>query len=253
MSRNPTPVLRPEKGRSLRRLGLRSFYALLVLAGLYVATLLYPQLFFDWVRGGAAIELRSDEPIPDSALTVLAGAEAKVRRSALFDPKRVYPVHVCNSGWRWSYFSGFDGRSRAFETFMGRAVFTRRARWSQNQLTGADGSDGPRPLDAYIAHEVTHMMVSDHLGILSTRRLPVWLREGYAEYVARRGTFDYEATRARLLAGDDELVSRLRDPYLKYLLLVTHLLEREGWSERALLRDPPKVADVEARVRSGAR
>ena len=69
-------------------------------------------------------------------------------------------------------------------------MFTRAARWDRDQLAGPDESDGPRPLHEYIAHEVTHMMVEDRIGIMASRRLPVWLREGYAEYVARSDSFD---------------------------------------------------------------
>jgi hypothetical protein len=183
---------------------------------------------------------------------VVARAEAKIQSSALFDSQRVYPVYVCNSTWRWNYFSGFNGQSRAFETFMGRAAFTRRARWDANQLVGPDGSDGARPLDAYIAHEIAHMMVADHLGALGAGRLPKWVSEGYAEYVARRDTFNYDEARSRLLAGDEAFVTRRRDRYLKYLLFATHLLDREGWSVRRLLHDPPNADDVEARIRAGA-
>jgi len=180
---------------------------LLVAGGLYIVTLLHPQLFFRWARAGAAIQVRSDQPIPNSAMVVVARAEAKIQSSALFDSQRVYPVYVCNSTWRWNYFSGFNGQSRAFETFMGRAAFTRRARWDANQLVGPDGSDGARPLDVYIAHEIAHMMVADHLGAFGAGRLPSWVSEGYAEYVARRDTFNYDEARLRLLAGDEDFVT----------------------------------------------
>jgi hypothetical protein len=132
---------------------------MLLLAVLYVATLLYPQLFFSWAYNGASIQVRSDESIPESAAAVIELAESRIRRSPFFDSARTYPVYVCNARWRWNYFSGFDGRSRAFQTPLGRAVFTRPARWDENQLAGPDGADGPRTLDLYIAHEVTHTMV----------------------------------------------------------------------------------------------
>lgn len=234
--------------RPWRRWLLRGGAGLLVPAALYLATLLRPQMFFSWAHEGAAIRVLSDEPIPESAAEVVALAESRIHRSPLFDPARSYPVYVCNARWRWNYFSGFEDRSRGFQTPLGRAVFVRPAHWDTNQLAGPDGRDGPRSLDVYIAHEVTHMMVADHLGLLASRRLPVWLREGYAEYVARHDTFDYASTRARLIAGDEELGAR--DRYWKYLLLVTHLLDREGLSVRAVLSAPPDPDEVEARVRA---
>lgn len=236
--------------RRLTRWLQRGGIAALSLAGLYLATLLRPQLFFSSTLDGAAIHVGSDEPIPESAAQVMAIAEARIGRSPLFDPTRTYPVYVCNARWRWNYFSGFDGRSRGFQTPLGRASFMRSARWDTNQLAGPDGRDGPRPLDMYIAHEVTHRMVADHIGLIAANRLPVWLREGYAEYVARYDTFDYETTRARFLAGDETLGRS--DRYWKYLLLVTHLLDRERRDPSAVLNNPPELAAVEARVRTGA-
>jgi hypothetical protein len=221
---------------------------MLLLAVPYVATLLHPQVFFPWAYDGASIRVRSDEFIAAGAAEVITLAEARIRRSPLFDPARTYPVYVCNTRWRWNYFSGFDDRSRGFQTPLGRASFIRKARWAENGLAGPDGRNGPRSLDVYIAHEVAHMMVADHLGLIEERRLPGWLREGYAEYVARRDAFDYESTRTRFLAGDE---MRSGDRYRKYLLLVTHLLDREGLDIRDVLSAPPAVNEVEARVRAG--
>lgn len=229
---------------------LRGGGALFALAASYLATLLYPRMLFSWARHGASIHMHSDEPIPESAAEVIARAESRIRSSPLFDPTRTYPVYVCNARWRWNYFSGFEGRSRGFQTPLGRASFIRAARWETNHLAGPDGRDGPRSLDVYLAHEITHMMVADHIGLIAGRRLPVWLREGYAEYVARHDTFDYEVTRARFLAGDETLGRH--DRYWKYLLLVTHLLDREGRDPITVLDGPPDRDDVEARVRAGS-
>ncbi len=239
-------------GRShpLRRGFLRGGAVVLGLTALFVATLTLPQACFSSMRDGASIRVRSDAPIPESAAHVISLAESRIEQSTLFDATQTYPVYFCNDRWRWNYFSGFEGRSRGFQTPLGRAVFLRPARWDENQLTGPDGSDGPRTLDTYIAHEVTHTMVADHIGIVAARRLPAWLAEGYAEYVSRHDAFDYEATRVRFLVGDDGLGAR--DRYARYLLLVTHLIDREGRDVRDLLESPPDPHAVEARVRAGS-
>jgi len=250
MSSDARAEAQPGRRRLLRRWLLRGGATLLVLSALYVATLLHPQMFFSWARDGASIHVHSDEPIPESAAEIISLAESRIRRSPLFDTTRTYPVYVCNARWRWNYFSGFNGRSRGFQTPLGRAIFIRPAHWATNQLAGPDGEDGPCALDMYLAHEVTHMMVADHLGLIAARRLPVWLREGYAEYVARHDTFDYAATRAHLIAGDEGLA--VHDRYWKYLLLVTYLLDREGLDVSTVLNAPPDSDEVEARVRADA-
>ena len=239
---------RPRRRCPLGRFLLRGVAALGISSALYLATLLRPEALFSSTRGGASIKVHSDAPVSESATAVIALAESRIRRSPLFDAARTYPVYVCNARWRWNYFSFFDGRSRGFQTPLGRAAFIRAADWGRNQLAGPDGRDGPRPLDVYIAHEITHMMVADHIGLIAERRLRAWLREGYAEYVARHDTFDYAAARTAWMAGDESVTAR--DRYFGHLLLVTHLLDREGQNLSSLLNAPPDPREVEARMRA---
>lgn len=222
--------------------------AVAVLVVGYVATLVAPGLFFAHTGAGAFIVLHSDAPLPPEAARVIR--EARVERSPIFDRARAHHVYVCTSGWRWSYFSFFDDRSRAFATPLGRAVYTRAPRWGrESRLLGPRGDASARTLDAYVAHEVTHTLTTDHLGVVAAARLPVWVRE--ATRSSSRGE-RRSTTRTRCVdsrRGDAALESRRRDPYLVYLLLVTHLIERERWSVERLLRAPPERAHVERAIR----
>jgi hypothetical protein len=92
-------------------------------------------------------------------------------------------------------------------------------------------------------------MSADFLGPIAYRGLPAWVREGYADYVARGETFDYEGTRTLFLAGDRSLDPHQSGLYLRYVLLVAHLIDREGWSPEQLLRSPPDRDALERRIR----
>lgn len=120
-------------------------------------------------------------------------------------------------------------------------------------MTGPSGREatGERTLGYFLAHEVTHTLTADALGPRAYLALPAWVREGYADYVARGATFDYEAERARWLAGDPDLDPRASGLYLRYVLLVAHLIDREGWSPEQVLRAPPGRDALEQRVREG--
>jgi hypothetical protein len=166
-------------------------------------------------------------------------------------------VFICNSSWRWSLLSSGNRRAAAIALLVshgGTAIITRSADVTNNRLMQASGQDAPneRTFDYYLAHEIAHEMTADFLGGRASRRLPVWVSEGYADYVGRGTQFDYADARAALL-GD---ASGRRSPpqsgfYLRYALLVAHLLDREAWSVEDLLRSPPQEAAVEARVRAG--
>lgn len=108
---------------------------------------------------------------------------------------------------------------------------------------------GERTLAYYVAHEATHTITADHLGE-AYDELPVWVREGYADYVARAETFDYARVRRQLLEGAHET-----DPasghYLRYALLVAHELEVHHVELDALLGAARPQHRVEDDVRRG--
>jgi len=225
--------------------------------GVYVALLFAPGPLFRYAYAGTVVTLHSDRPLPPEASGVTGRVEAKLQRSPLFEPSRMHDVYVCNSEWRWWLLSSGDRRSAAIALLAGHggsAVITREARLATNRLLQASGLEGlgERTLDYYLAHEITHEMTAEFLGPKVYRALPAWVREGYADYVGRGTSFDYEDARAAL-TGD---AAGRRSPaqtgfYLRDALLVAHLLDREGWSVPDLLRAAPVKAATEDRVRAG--
>jgi hypothetical protein len=238
--------------RSARRRALRVVLGVVSLCIAYAGLLVTPGPFFRHAHAGTVISVHSDEAIPDAAGEIVRSAEARVSTSPLFALSRreVHDVYVCQRRWRWELFST-HGKGGAFATPLGPAVFTRSVHWTRNRLVGASGqeSTGDRTIDYFLAHEVTHTLTEEYLGIVAMHRLPAWVREGYADYVGRGHTFDYRATREAFLRGDAELDPRASGLYLRYVLLVSHLLDREGWDVPSLLRHPPDRGALEQRIR----
>jgi hypothetical protein len=246
-------ALAPRVRRTVRLLlGL-----LALTVGAYIGLLFAPGPLFRYAYAGTVVALHSDQPIPLDAGDVIARTEAKLRRSPLFQSSRKHDVYICNGNWRWLLLSSGNRRAAAIALLVshgGKAIITRSADVASNRLMQASGQYAPneRTLDYYLAHEIAHEMTADFLGGRASRRLPVWVSEGYADYVGRGTQFDYADARAALL-GD---ASGRRSPpqsgfYLRYVLLVAHLLDREAWSVEDLLRSPPDEAAVDARVRAG--
>jgi hypothetical protein len=235
----------------LKRVLARTALALVTLASTYLALLVAPDPLFAHARAGAFLVVHADTPLPPETDAVIALAEARIASSPLFDETRAHDVYVCAAPWRWSLLSGVNARAGAVAMApIGRSVFTREARFERNRLVGASGREAepPRTIDYYLAHEVTHTLTADALG-LAYFDLPEWVREGYADYVARGDTFDYDAVRARFVRGERDLDPRSSGVYLRHVLLVSHLLDREGWDVRSLLRAPPDHDALEQRVR----
>ncbi len=218
----------------------------------YAALLLDPSpLFAHTLRRGALIA-HVDAPIPEGLASTLDEAARRLARSPLFDPAREHHLYFCQSGWRWRLFSHWNQGAAGFALApLSRVVFFRRAALDRDRMIGPSGRvvTGERTLAYYAAHEATHTITADHLG-LAYYELPVWVREGYADYVARAETFHYASVRRQLLEGEPQT-----DPasghYLRYVLLVAHELDVRGVSLETLLRAPRSRQLVEDDVRRG--
>ena len=91
------------------------------------------------------------------------------------------------------------------EAFTGQHVFLRESDMERDRLIGPGGQPfaADRPLSYFIAHEVMHIANARALGRLAYLRLPQWVNDGYADYVAR--DIDLAAAWRGLRTGASEL------------------------------------------------
>jgi hypothetical protein len=228
----------------------------LVSAGLAIAAyallLLDPSPLFAHTLARGALVAHVDAPIPRGLVGTLEEAQRRLARSPLFDAARTHHLYVCQTTWRWRFFAHWNQGAAGFALApLSRVVFLRRAQLDRDRMIGPSGRvvEGERTLAYYVAHEATHTITADHLG-LAYHALPAWVREGYADYVGRAESFDYARVRTQWLDGAPET-----DPasghYLRYVLLVAHELDVRGVDLETLLTDPRSRDAVERDVREG--
>ncbi len=112
--------------------------------------------------------------------------------------------------------------------------------------------EGDRPLDYFIAHEITHSLTGKAVGPLRYYRLSEWVREGYADYVGKGDSFKYDAARRAFLANAPEMDRWRSGLYLRYHLLVAYLLDKEHRSLPQVLADGVAQSSVEEGVEQTA-
>src|SRR5262245_54196105 len=61
-----------------------------------------------------------------------------------------------------------------------------------NDLVFRSAPASERSLSGVIAHEITHLWMRKRFGYWRNLAMPVWKKEGYAEYVAGGSTLDYQ-------------------------------------------------------------
>ena len=167
---------------------------LLVLGIAYAVMHIHPQPLFPHVLRGDAVALHSRMPPPPGATEVLRDVEQRLARSPIYRRNRVYDVFLCDSATLYDLFA-FPHRGTGGETFfwLGNNSFIRPARFEENRLIGPSGRDvpGERSLAYFLAHEVVHAMMADAVGTWRYFRLERWQQDGYADYVAKGGAFDF--------------------------------------------------------------
>jgi len=198
---------------------------------------LYSDLTFDAVAGRHILEL----------------AAAKLAQSPLYSSQQRHRVFVCNAAWRQRLFFlhkyGVAGVNYyPFTT----NVFMRNSIVDENALIGPSGNraSDERTLDYFIAHEITHTLTGQAIGKMAYLVLPEWKREGYADYVARKSVFNYEEAKRAFLANDPKMDPAKSGLYLRYNLLVAHLLDKKHWTVQQVLTTAIEQTSVEEMIRS---
>ena len=128
---------------------------------------------------------------------------------------------------------------------------SRRSNIDRNRLVGRSGEEasGERTLAFFIAHEITHSLEANYLGRYAYWRLPVWKREGYADYVARGADFHFQEQLAAFQRNARETDFERSGLYLRYQLLVAHLLDNRRITPEVLLREPFNQDSLERELR----
>jgi len=207
----------------------------------YLVLLAYPQPLFAYELTHAGLALHADRPIPPSMVATLERVRARLDRSPLYSRMNPPQIFICNSHWRFAVFARGNYRvGGEADSFVGQRVFLRESDMEGDRLIGPSGQPVPadRPLSYFIAHELMHITTVRHVGRLRYARLPQWVDDGYADYVAR--AIDLKETLAKFKEGARELDPARSGLYLRYHLMVAFLLEQKGVSIDALMARPPE-------------
>ncbi len=225
----------------LKRLLRRGILGLVTITAGYLVLLAYPQPLFAYELTHAGLTLHADRPIPASMAATLERVRARLDRSPLYDGTITPQIFICNSPWRFALFARQNYRvGGVADGFVGQHVFLRESDLADDRLIGPSGQPVPadRPLSYFITHELMHIAIVRHVGRARYARLPQWVDDGYADYVAK--DIDRQETLAQFKEGARELDPPRSGLYLRYHLMVAFLIEQKGVSIDALMANPPE-------------
>jgi hypothetical protein len=233
----------------MRRYTLRMVVASLATGLLYLLLLRFPQPLFAYELEVAGLVVRSTEPIPDAMRGTLARVQQRLARTPLVRTSDRYQVFICQPRWLFALFARLNYQVGGIaHPFVGGHVFLRESDLQHDRLISPRGTPvaADRPLSYFIAHEIVHVAQGRSLSALEYWRLPRWVKDGYADYIAR--DIDLSQTLTAFKAQERALDPARSGLYLRYHLMVAYALDRLHMDVQTLFRTPPDEQWVEQQL-----
>jgi hypothetical protein len=228
--------------------------ALTVIA--YLGMVAFPPLMFSNHITYQNYEVWSDRTIPPQVNQVLDDATRRLHTSALYKTNQKLNIFFCNDSWRlWIH--AFDDQSAAnTDVWLTHNIYVRESDIATNRFYAPDSKPIPdllhRPLSYVIAHEGTHVIEFLQFDRPLKLKYPHWLIEGYADYVAKAGDFDFDENR-ELLKIDSPLLDLQRSGlYRRFHLEVAYLIDKKGLTAKQIFANPPQEKDLLTLLKSDA-
>jgi len=215
----------------------------------YLLVLRFPYPFFSFKTQYKNLVLYSDQGFDEQkAQIVLSNSIERLSSSPFFRKDREYRLFICNNGWRRLLFFRDSQRVGGQSDYPTPSNFLGPVKVEDNVLLKRNGDPAPYPrtLDYFIAHELTHQVSAEAVG-LRYLSLPAWIVEGYADFVAQGDKFDFlEKLKEQRLGKSLDI---WKTEYDAYNLAVTYLLKYKHVPLEQLFSGNLKLEEVEKELK----
>jgi hypothetical protein len=236
--------------RSVLKWSGRALTALILILAIPISALAFPYPFFDHSDQFGHCVVYSDEEFAAGFDEVMKDVNGRLEAVEILPGGGGNRVFLCRSQKLYSVFArlsrvnpNVQGFNLSFfgNTFVSipRIDYTRATYGPYPPYGMREGS-----VAHVIAHEVTHDLSQNEVGFIKYLRLPMWKREGYAEYGAVAGKIREDegpGLRERIpVLLDDYYWGSGRDParvYYESELLVEYLIDIEGRTFEQIMSD----------------
>jgi hypothetical protein len=171
------------------------------LLALYVAAVTLPYWYFDHELQRGLITLHSTEKLDERYLPIIDQAIEKLEQSAIFDPDLEFRIFLCPDQRGYSFFSPAASDAFAATYPLLRNVFINRHDVDLDEVYRPSQKNNVRSLSGTIAHECTHVLLEEELGIFRYKLLAAWKNEGYCDHVADESSIGDEEGIAQFCNG----------------------------------------------------
>jgi len=175
------PPRAPTRSCRTIRLAKTTATAAIAAVGLYLLVLAFPEPLFAHSVTYGNFRLYSRSPLEADARPILDEVNRRISRSEINEPGLTHRVFILETPAWYAFFNGPYRRAIGRNCEVGNAIFLPSLDARAGRVVHFDGRSADAA--AILAHECVHTLIQRRLGLIRAIRLPLWKKEGYAEYI----------------------------------------------------------------------
>ncbi|GHT10586.1 hypothetical protein AGMMS4956_02160 [Bacteroidia bacterium] len=215
-------------GRRLSRPLKIANYTISGIVVLYVILIAYPNPFFEYSYKYKNFKIHSTHLLGDSIDSILDRATNHLYCSEI-NTDVTHNIYFCNSFARYSFFAPISRRAFAVNYPIFNTIFIAKCDIANDSVYKNNIKDNyTKKLSGTIAHEATHTLIKEKIGLRRFIMLPKWKNEGYCEYIAHNNANATKEAKEYLIVNKNN--HKLGADYRRYYYAVAYLIEIEKMS-----------------------
>ncbi len=205
----------------------------------YILIIIFPSFLFanNLEYKSFNVYYHSNEINIEKLKSVLDESEKLLNNTELFKTGINQDIFICNSFNEFTFFALFSRKAFAVNYPITQNIFLSKSNISENSILRNGKENNTRTISGVIAHETTHSLLENKLGLLKYKLLPSWKNEGYCDFVANESSFNKQKG-IQDICNNKENSDNPSFKYFKYRIITEYLLmERKNSLEKFLNGD----------------
>ena len=198
---------------------------------IYLSIIIFPQFLFanKLEYKNFSVYYHSNDVNIDQLKLILDKSEQLIQNSELFNSDVNQSLFICSSFNEFTFFSLLARKAFAVNYPITQNIFLSKSSISEDFIFRNGKHYNKRTLSGVIAHETTHSLLENYLGIIQYKLLPNWKNEGYCDFIANESSYNEQE-------GIIEICNEKADmenssfKYYKYRLFTNFLFQENNIS-----------------------
>jgi len=193
-----------------------------IISVIFFYSIVYPQFLFRYkVKHNNITVYTNQISNRNDLINIIEKADINLKKSELY-VKKNHQIFLWNNKILFKLQTLRGGEVIAKNNPILNKIHTAQADIDTDKVLSYDKKTYSK-LSSVLTHEMTHTLLRKKLGFFKFLKLPKWKNEGYCDYIAKNGSFDFDKG-LKLLCNDREDKSGSFE-YFKYRLYITYLID----------------------------